>query len=85
VRPRGESLQCYYATQEQCEFTVDYHGFCVANPYALPQTYSLRQRRGQSNKSIGAEKRILFSEDLAAARRANPRGISIIALFESDC
>jgi hypothetical protein len=43
---QGENLQCYYATREQCEFTVDYHGFCVANPYALPQTYSSRQRRG---------------------------------------
>jgi hypothetical protein len=39
-------LQCYYATREQCEFTVDYHGFCVANPYARPQTYWPRQRRG---------------------------------------
>jgi len=37
VRP-GETLQCYYATRDQCELTVNYRGFCVANPYALPQT-----------------------------------------------
>jgi hypothetical protein len=33
---QGETLQCYYATRDQCELTVNYHGFCVANPYALP-------------------------------------------------
>ena len=29
---QGENLQCYYMNREQCEETVDYHGFCVANP-----------------------------------------------------
>jgi hypothetical protein len=33
---QSETLQCYYATRDQCELTVNYHGFCVANPYALP-------------------------------------------------
>jgi hypothetical protein len=27
-----EELHCYYATQQQCEETVDYHGFCEMNP-----------------------------------------------------
>jgi hypothetical protein len=44
---QGENLQCYYQTREQCEFTVNYHGFCVANP-AVPQTYSPPQRRGRA-------------------------------------
>lgn len=43
---QGETLQCYYATREQCELTVNYHGFCVANPFALPRTHSPRQQRG---------------------------------------
>jgi hypothetical protein len=25
-------LHCYYLNREQCEETVDYHGFCVPNP-----------------------------------------------------
>jgi hypothetical protein len=29
---QGETLQCYYATRDQCELTVNYHGFCIANP-----------------------------------------------------
>lgn len=29
---QGAALHCYYMTREQCEQTVDYHGFCVANP-----------------------------------------------------
>jgi hypothetical protein len=33
---QGETPQCYYATRDQCELTVNYHGFCVANPYPLP-------------------------------------------------
>jgi len=28
----GESLHCYYTTLQQCEETVDYHGFCDKNP-----------------------------------------------------
>jgi hypothetical protein len=28
----GESLHCYYMTLQQCEETVDYHGFCDKNP-----------------------------------------------------
>jgi hypothetical protein len=31
---QGDILHCYYRTREQCEITVDYHGFCVANPEA---------------------------------------------------
>ena len=27
-----EEVHCYYATREQCEEAVDYHGFCVTNP-----------------------------------------------------
>ena len=42
---QGETLQCYYATRDQCELTVNYHGFCVANPNALQQTHSPRQQR----------------------------------------
>jgi hypothetical protein len=29
---QGETIQCYYMTREQCEQTVDYHGFFIANP-----------------------------------------------------
>jgi hypothetical protein len=29
---QGSSLHCYYGNRQQCEETVDYHGFCVANP-----------------------------------------------------
>jgi len=29
---QGSMLRCYYMSREQCEQTVDYHGFCVANP-----------------------------------------------------
>jgi hypothetical protein len=29
---QGSILRCYYMSREQCEQTVDYHGFCVANP-----------------------------------------------------
>ena len=49
---QGETLHCYYATREQCELTVDYHGFCVANPEAAPidqsahRAYPPGQRRG---------------------------------------
>ena len=28
----GESVHCYYMTLQQCEETVDYHGFCDKNP-----------------------------------------------------
>jgi hypothetical protein len=48
---QGETLQCYYATREQCELTVNCHGFCVANPFAVSQTYSPRQRRGHTQKA----------------------------------
>jgi hypothetical protein len=34
---QGSLLHCYYMTREQCEMTVDYHGFCVPNPNASPQ------------------------------------------------
>ena len=42
---QGETLQCYYPSREQCELTVNYHGFCVPNPNAQPQTHSPRQQR----------------------------------------
>jgi hypothetical protein len=29
---QGDTLHCYYPNRAQCEETVDYHGFCVANP-----------------------------------------------------
>jgi hypothetical protein len=29
---QGSNLHCYYMNREQCEETVDYHGFCVPNP-----------------------------------------------------
>jgi len=45
---QGETLQCYYATRDQCELTVNYHGFCVANPDALSQTHSPRQQRSSA-------------------------------------
>jgi hypothetical protein len=32
---QGDTLHCYYKNREQCEQTVDYHGFCVANPEYL--------------------------------------------------
>jgi len=28
----GSALHCYYMNRQQCEDTVDYHGFCVVNP-----------------------------------------------------
>jgi hypothetical protein len=40
---QGETLHCYYATREQCEATVDYHGFCVANPEASSIGQNARQ------------------------------------------
>jgi hypothetical protein len=41
---QGEVLHCYYMTREQCEMTVDYHGFCVVNPDVLPQSNKARRR-----------------------------------------
>ena len=35
---QGGLLHCYYMTREQCEQTVDYHGFCVPNPDVAPRT-----------------------------------------------
>ena len=29
---QGGMLHCYDMNREQCEETVDYHGFCVTNP-----------------------------------------------------
>jgi hypothetical protein len=34
---QGSLLHCYYMTREQCEQTVDYHGFCVHNPGVSPR------------------------------------------------
>lgn len=29
---QGDALHCYYMNHQQCEESVDYHGFCVTNP-----------------------------------------------------
>ncbi|MGC2122661.1 MAG: DUF3551 domain-containing protein [Xanthobacteraceae bacterium] len=43
---QGEELHCYYATHEQCEEEVAYHGFCVNNPdYSAPNTSAPRRAR----------------------------------------
>jgi len=34
---QGGLLHCYYMTREQCEQTVDYHGFCVPNSDVSPR------------------------------------------------
>ena len=34
---QGSLLHSYYMTREQCEQTVDYHGFCVPNPDVSPR------------------------------------------------
>ncbi len=40
----GSALHCYYTTRQQCEETVDYHGFCVANPdYRAPNDNTRRR------------------------------------------
>jgi Protein of unknown function (DUF3551) len=41
---QGSVLHCYYMTREQCEMTVDYHGFCVANPDVLSQSDDTARR-----------------------------------------
>jgi Protein of unknown function (DUF3551) len=43
---QGSSLHCYYMSRQQCEETVDYRGFCVANPDFAPlrATTPKRQR-----------------------------------------
>jgi hypothetical protein len=33
---QGDALHCYFTTREQCEQTVNNHGFCVANPQPQP-------------------------------------------------
>jgi hypothetical protein len=40
---QGSLLHCYYTTREQCEQTVDYHGFCVPNPDVSPQNNEAAQ------------------------------------------
>ena len=62
---QGENLQCHYQTREQCEFTANYHGFCIANLSALPQTYSPLGGGALPDKLIRAENR-----NLVAAHRA---------------
>ena len=42
---QGSLLHCYYATHDQCEQTVDYHGFCVPNPDVSPQNSEAAWRR----------------------------------------
>jgi len=40
----GEEIHCYYMTRQQCEETVDYHGFCEQNP-DMPAQSNNRTRR----------------------------------------
>jgi hypothetical protein len=40
----GSALHCYYMNRQQCEETVDYHGFCVTNPDYRPQNDNARRR-----------------------------------------
>ncbi len=28
----GSAIHCYYMSLQQCEETVDFHGFCIRNP-----------------------------------------------------
>jgi hypothetical protein len=42
---QGGELHCYYMTRDQCEQTVDYHGFCVPNPDVPPPTNEGARRR----------------------------------------
>ena len=41
---QGSALHCYYMNRQQCEETVDYHGFCVANPDYSSQRGDTRRR-----------------------------------------
>jgi hypothetical protein len=41
---QGSVLHCYYMTREQCEMTVDYHGFCVTNPDVSSQSNEAARR-----------------------------------------
>jgi Protein of unknown function (DUF3551) len=40
---QGSALHCYYMNRQQCEATVDYHGFCVTNPDHRPQNDTARR------------------------------------------
>jgi hypothetical protein len=42
---QGSLLHCYYMTRDQCEQTVDYHGFCVLNPDVSSRTNEGARRR----------------------------------------
>ena len=42
---QGETLQCYYATRDQCELKEKNHAFSDENPKALPQTNIQHQQR----------------------------------------
>src|SRR6202051_4997884 len=48
---QGEVLHCYYMTRDQCEMTVDYHGFCVANPDASSRSNEAPRRFPQAAMS----------------------------------
>ncbi len=41
---QGSALHCYYMNRQQCEETVDYRGFCVANPDYSSQSGDTRRR-----------------------------------------
>jgi hypothetical protein len=47
---QGSLLHCYYTTREQCEQTVDYHGFCVPNPDVSPQNNLIQMCRRRTMK-----------------------------------
>jgi len=35
---QGSAIHCYYMSLQQCEETVDFHGFCIRNPDFQGQT-----------------------------------------------
>jgi hypothetical protein len=39
----GSAIHCYYMSLQQCEETVDFHGFCIRNP----------DYQGQSDRATG--------------------------------
>ncbi len=44
---QGSAIHCYYTSLQQCQETVDYHGFCIRNPDYQGQDDRARQRPPQ--------------------------------------
>jgi len=42
---QGSAIHCYYMSLQQCEETVDYHGFCIPNPDYRPRDDHARRSR----------------------------------------